>query len=71
VVGRRPKNVVTSSLTARHEAISLGKRIAAASSNSRLEREHQFASHRMLFYVYSNYRWVLSKDVSQYLRQEA
>lgn len=25
----------------------------------------------MLFYVYSNYRWVLSKDVSQYLRQEA
>lgn len=25
----------------------------------------------MLFYVFSNYRWTLSKDVSQYLRQEA
>ena len=25
----------------------------------------------MLFYVFSNNRWVLSKDVSQYLRQEA
>lgn len=25
----------------------------------------------MLFYVFSNYRWVLSKDVSQYLRQDA
>lgn len=24
----------------------------------------------MLFYVFSNYRWVLSKDVSQHLRQE-